>query len=105
MTTTHRDSQESGPPHGGPHCRQRRWPRNLIVAWPLPRTVTEKLQPGPIGSRAPRGRPSRPSSTTGRLLAEAKEALPHGSFLKLFKDHNGAVAQPIPFSAAMGRYS
>jgi hypothetical protein len=41
---------------------------------------------------------------TGRLLAEAKEALPHGSFLKLFKGHYGAVAHPIPFSAAMARY-
>src|SRR5439155_18289751 len=34
---------------------------------------------------------------TGRLLAEAKAAIPHGGWLRMFKDHADPVPEPIPF--------
>ncbi len=40
---------------------------------------------------------------TGRLLTEAKEALPHGSFETIFKGHHATVAHPVPFSISTAR--
>ena len=35
----------------------------------------------------------------GRQLIAAKEACEHGEFLRLFKGHENAVSEPVPFSA------
>ena len=34
----------------------------------------------------------------GRLLIQAKEKCEHGEFLRLFKGHENAVSEPVPFS-------
>lgn len=35
----------------------------------------------------------------GRQLIAAKESCEHGEFLRLFKGHEGAVSEPVPFGA------
>lgn len=35
----------------------------------------------------------------GRLLIQAKEKCEHGDFLRLFKGHENAVSEPVPFGA------
>jgi len=39
----------------------------------------------------------------GRQLIAAKEACEHGEFLRLFKGHENAVSEPLPFTESSGR--
>ena len=39
----------------------------------------------------------------GRQLIAAKEACEHGEFLRLFKGHEIAVSEPVPFTESTGR--
>lgn len=39
----------------------------------------------------------------GRQLIAAKEACEHGEFLRLFKGHENAVSEPVPFTESTGR--
>jgi hypothetical protein len=39
----------------------------------------------------------------GRQLIAAKETCEHGEFLRLFKGHENAVSEPVPFTESSGR--
>lgn len=39
----------------------------------------------------------------GRLLLQAKRICDHGEFLRLFKGHDNAVSEPVPFTESTGR--